>query len=193
MTRRERGPAILVLIGLLTAELILGGCARQTPGARAIVAGGDAGGIPRAQPADEHLIAAALEQASRDPVTDGLQVFVVLRHGHIVFDRYGHGMNADSDAPVDGFVPVLPALAAGVAVNADLFPLPLRTAFEPDRIRDAIENGAHQSYADFLSTQLWRRLNAAPAWIPHSPTYRGGGRGPAPLRYRQPLPEDSKG
>jgi hypothetical protein len=165
MKQQQRWPVTGSLFALWAAGLILVGCARQAPGSRAMVAGGDAGGIPRAQPADEHLDAAALEQVSRDPVARGLLVFVVMRHGHVVFDRYAHGMGADSDAPVDGFAPVLPALLAGVAVSNDLFPFPPRSAFEPNQIRGRIESAAHQPYPDFLSTQLWRPLNAAPAWI----------------------------
>jgi hypothetical protein len=165
MSRHPCWAATVMLLALWVAGLMVGGCARQAPGSRAIVAGGDAGGIARAQPADEHLNAAALDQAGRDPVARGLQVFVVMRHGHIVFDRYAHGVGADTLAPVDGFAPVLPALVTGVAVNDDVLPFPPRSAFEPNHIRDAIESAAHQPYPQFLSAQLWRPLNAAPAWI----------------------------
>jgi hypothetical protein len=158
-------PCDYARMAIVTVLFLIGGCSRQAAGPRAVVTGGDAGGVPRSQPVEEHLDAAALEAASRDPAARGLQAFVVLRHGHIVFDRYGRGVDANSEPPVDGFAPVLLALAAGIAVQDDVFPLPPRSPFDPARIRDALESGSHQSYADYLSLQLWRRLNAASAWI----------------------------
>jgi CubicO group peptidase (beta-lactamase class C family) len=43
--------------------------------------------------------------------------------------------------------------------------MPSLTGFDAPRLRAAIESGTGQSYPDFLSLRLWRRLNAAPAWI----------------------------
>src|SRR5580658_4224181 len=77
--------------------LILAACSRQPKVPQAVVAGGDAGGMPRAEPSDEHLDASALKAAAQDAVTHGLQALVVLRHGHIVYERYGHGVNGSSD------------------------------------------------------------------------------------------------
>jgi len=145
--------------------LIAAACSRQTSVQQVTVAGGDAGGMPRAQPAEEHFEAAALEQVSTDPAASGLQALVVLRHGHIVFDRYGHGVNARSVEDLGDFAKVLLALATGIAVHDDVLPLPARSPFDPVHLRDAIEGGSHQKYADYLSLHLWRRLNAAPARI----------------------------
>jgi hypothetical protein len=60
---------------------------------------------------------------------------------------------------------VLLALAAGIAARDDSLALQSLNGFEPARLRAAIEAGARQSYPDYLSLRLWRRLNAAPAWI----------------------------
>jgi hypothetical protein len=155
----------------LTAVCILfsGACSHPSTSTRVLVLGGDAGGMPRALPAEEHLDAAMLAKAATDPVAAGAQVFVVARHGHIVFEHYDHGVDPDTLEAPDGFAPVLSALASGIAVHDDLFPLPARTDFDAAKLRQSIESGAHQGYADYLSVHLWRRLNAGPAWIDSAP------------------------
>jgi hypothetical protein len=138
----------------------------QTPsGARVLIRGGDAGGLPRALPQEEHLDAVQLERARDDAVTAGLQAFVVMHHDHIVFERYGHGVGADTVIDSGPFAQALLALAVGVAVQSDNLPVPALSGFDPSHLRDAIEAAAHQSYADFLSRRLWSRLNAAPAEV----------------------------
>jgi hypothetical protein len=146
-------------------SLMATACSQRAEGPRAVVTGGDAGGIPRVQPAEEHFDSAALERVSTDATASGLQALIVLRHGYIVFDRYGHGVDAQSMRDLGGFAQVMVALVTGIAVQEDVFPLPARSAFEPTSLRDAIESGAHQAYPDYLSFHLWRRLNASPAWI----------------------------
>jgi hypothetical protein len=148
--------------------LMLTACTRAPKVPQAVVAGGDAGGMPRAQPSDEHLNADALKAASEDPVSSDLQALVVLRHGHIVYERYGHGVNGSSEEDLGDFAQVLVALATGIGAREGL-PLPPLNGFDPAKLRDAIENGAHEPYAQYLSIKLWRRLNAAPAWIAYSP------------------------
>jgi len=150
------------------SSLILAGvasCTHQADSPRALVPGGDAGGIAHAQPSEEHLDAAALDQVATDPAASALQALVVLRHGHLVYERYGHGVDAQSMLDLGDFAQLLTALVTGIAVHDDVFALPARSGFEPGGLRDAIERGSHQGYADYLSTHLWRQLNAAPAWI----------------------------
>jgi hypothetical protein len=156
-------------LGAAALWLILASCSREPKVPQARVQGGDAGGLPRAQPADEHLNDAALKLVGDDAVASGLQLLVVLRHGHIVFERYAHGIDVRSEQDLGGFAQALLALASGIAVHDDVFPLPTRSGFDPVQLRDAIERGSHQSYPDYLSGHLWRRLNAAPAWIAHQP------------------------
>lgn len=144
--------------------LLLSACT-QSAGPRAVVNGGDAGGLARAAPAEEHFDAAALERVTGDPAAAALQALVVMRHEHIVFERYGHGTDAHSVLDLGQFARVLLALATGAAVSDDLFPLSARSEFDATKLRDAIASGARQAYPDYLSIKIWRRINAAPAWI----------------------------
>jgi hypothetical protein len=158
------GAVGVVLLALL-ALLSRGFPSRQHSAVRLLVNGGDAGGMPRVQPSEEHLDAAALDNASHDAAAEGLQALIVLRHGYIVYERYGHGFDADSIIDSGAFARALLALAAGIAAHDDRLPLQSLNEFDPDRLRDAIEAGNGQSYPDYLSLRLWRRLNAGPAWI----------------------------
>ena len=141
----------------------LGG--RNDAGARALVSGGDAGGLARVSPQQAHVDAAALETAARDPAASGLQALIVLRDGYLIYERYGHGFNADSEIDSGGFAQLLLALVSGIAAHDGDLPLQSLYGFDPQRLRAAIESGTRQSYPDYLSQRLWRRLNAAPAWI----------------------------
>jgi CubicO group peptidase (beta-lactamase class C family) len=155
--RREFPATLLIALGVAACS--------HSDGPRVEVGGGDAGGLARAQPVVERFDAAALERASTDPAAQALRAFIVMRHEHIVFERYGHGIDARSVLDLGGFVRALTALAAGIAVHDDLFPLPARSGFDPAQLRASIESGSQQRYADYLSINLWRPLNAAPAWI----------------------------
>jgi len=152
-------------VALLLALLWPGFPGRQGAGARVLVRGGDAGGMPRVPPLEQHLDGVALEDASRDAAAEGLQALIVLRHGYIVYERYGHGYEAGTVIDSGAFAQVLLALAAGIAAHDDRLPLQSLNGFDPVRVRDAIEAGTRQSYPDYLSLRLWRRLNAAAAWI----------------------------
>jgi hypothetical protein len=132
---------------------------------RVLVQGGDGGGLPRAPLSDEHFDGVALGRAVADPAATGLQAFVVMRHGHVVFARYGRDYSADRIIDSGAFARVLVALAAGAAVDDGTLTQRPPAGFDPAQLRAAIERGAHQSYAAYLSRVLWRRLNAAPAWI----------------------------
>jgi hypothetical protein len=158
------GAAAVALL-LALCLLWLGLLHRQVPAARVPVNGGDAGGLPRVLPQQAHIDAGALERASRDAAADGLQALVIVRHGYIVFERYGHGISADSMIDSGGFAQVLLALVTGIAAHDNSLPLLTLNGFDAPRLRSAIEAGTHQSYPDYLSLRLWRRLNAAPAWI----------------------------
>jgi hypothetical protein len=154
-------------IALLAALWLLwhGVAGRPGSGARVAVNGGDAGGLPRVPPLQEHLDATALEDATRDRAADGLQALIVVRHGYVVFERYGHGFNADRVIDSGAFAQALLALTAGIAAHDGSLPVQSLNGFDPSRLCAAIEAGTRQSYPDYLSLRLWRRLNAAPAWI----------------------------
>lgn len=165
---RARAGAFTGLI--VVAAGVAGGLAwhhhqAQQTALRVLVHGGDGGGLPLAPPSDEHFDAAGLERAVHDPAAVGLQALLVMRHGHLVFARYGRGFSADQMIDSGGFARVLVALAAGVAIGDGTLPALAPGHFDPARLRAAIEQGAHQSYATYLSRVIWRRLNAASAWI----------------------------
>jgi hypothetical protein len=155
------------VLALVAAALVLwpGLEARQSRGPRAPVKGGDAGGLPRVPAQQEHLPPAALEAASRDATADELQALIVLRHDYIVYERYGYGVSAETMIDSGGFAQVLAGLATGIAAHDGTLAMQALSGFDPARLRAAIEAGARQSYPEYLSLHLWRRLNAAPAWI----------------------------
>ena len=133
---------------------------------RVPVAGGDAGGLPQAQPADEHLDAAALARAAQDPAAAGLQAFIVMRHGHVVFARYAHGVDADTLIDSGPFARALLGLLTGVAQQQGVLPA---TALRPASIPRACARRSSRARTritpTYLSQRIWSRLNAATAWI----------------------------
>lgn len=157
---------VVALLVLLAAALAWQRHSAQRSAAlRVPVPGGDGGGLPVAPPVDEHFDAAALERAAHDPAAAGLAALLVMRHGHLVLARYGHGLSADSVIDSGPFARALVALMAGVAVQGGALPVASLAGFDPDRLRVAIERATHEPYAQYLSANLWSRLNAAAAWI----------------------------
>ena len=128
------------------------------------VRGGDGGGLPLAQPADEHLDPSGLARIAQDPAAAGLSALLIARHGHLVYSRFAAGTGPDSVVDSGPFAAVLVALATGIAVDERLIrAAPLQ--FQPAQLRKLIESTSGQGYAEFLGQNLWSRLNAAPAWI----------------------------
>jgi hypothetical protein len=156
------GPvAVLWSIGLLA----IASCQDRTASPRVNVAGGDGGGLARASPQQERIDAAALERAAQDPAAQGLQAFVVMRESHIVFERYGGGVTAETVVDGGAFARAVLALTASVAVSdGSLGSIALRN-FDPNALRVALESATGQRYAQYLSQKLWSRLNAQAAWI----------------------------
>jgi hypothetical protein len=134
-------------------------------GPRVVVEGGDAGGLPRSTPESEHFDAQTLARVADDAAAEGLQALVVMHDDHIVFERYAHGTDAKSVVDSGAFAQGLVALLAGTALQEGVLSPQASNGFDANRLRAAIEAGAHQPYATYLSRKLWRRLNAAPAWI----------------------------
>jgi hypothetical protein len=163
-------PAALIgagAVALIAAALLLWPALqdRQGRGPRALVTGGDAGGLPRVPAPQEHLDPAALEAAGRDASAAELEALIVLRHDYIVYERFGHAVSADTVIDSGAFAQALVGLATGIAAHDGSLALQALNGFDPARLRAAIEAGARQSYPEYLSLHLWRRLNAAPAWI----------------------------
>jgi hypothetical protein len=155
------------VLALIAAALVLWPALdqREWRGPRALVNGGDAGGLPRVPAQQEHLDPAALEAASRDATADELQALIVLRHDYIVYERYGHRVTAETMIDSGAFAQALVGLATGIAAHDGSLALQSLSGFDPARLRGAIEAGTRQSYPEYLSLHLWRRLNAAAAWI----------------------------
>jgi hypothetical protein len=155
-------------VPIFSALILLAlGCAQTStpPVPHVMVAGGDAGGLPRALPAEQRIDAAALEHALQDPAASQLAAFVVMRNDYLVFERYGRGLAADSFVDGGHFAEGLIAMAAGAAVQQGALNIDTLTGFDPAALRAAIESGTQQRYEDYLSHRIWSRLNAAPAWI----------------------------
>jgi hypothetical protein len=152
-----------IAIGSAVILLALGCTQSSTP--HVVVAGGDAGGLPRALPAQERIDAAALERALQDPAAAQLAAFVVVRDEYLVFERYGHGLAADSIIDGGHFAEGLVAMAAGVASQQGALNLDTMRGFDPGALRAAIEAGTQQQYESYLSNKIWRPINASQAWV----------------------------
>ena len=155
--------ALLLLAAALIGVWRLSARPPEEP--RVAVGGGDAGGLPRARPEDQHFDAVALERIVQDGAADALQVLVIMRNGEVVFERYGRGITPDTMIDSGPFAEVLVALLGGVAAQEGTLSMPLMHGFEPTALRVAIETGTEQRYELYLSRHLWRPVNAAAAWI----------------------------
>ncbi len=145
----RRLPAVAAATVLLLALLWLGGSRwgwwpMHSGSAMSIepIAGGDGGGLPRATPLEERMDAVALERIAREPAAAGLEALVVLRDGHIVFERYGHGISAGTLVDGGAFARGVLGLVAGIAANDSVAPGTVQQGFAPDALRAAIEAGA---------------------------------------------------
>jgi hypothetical protein len=152
------------IVASCSAMLLALGCTR-TSVPHVDVTGGDAGGLPRALPADEHIDAVALEHALQDPAAARLAAFVVMRDEYLVFEHYGRGFGADSIIDGGHFAEGLIAMAAGAATQQGALSAEAMRGFDPGALREAIESGTQQRYETYLSRKVWSPINAAPAWI----------------------------
>jgi hypothetical protein len=166
----KRGYVIGLALGalLLVAGLALWrslGAGGADP-ARAPVIGGDAGGLAHAEPASEQLDASDLAQAASAAAAEpGFQALIVMRHEHVVLERYGHGTAADTVIDSGAMAQGVLGLLAGIATRDDFLPRTGLNGFRAGPLRAAIEAAARTSYPDYLGRKLWRPVNAAPAWI----------------------------
>jgi hypothetical protein len=157
--------ALLILAGLGLAVWRAHGRSGAGP-ARVPVAGGDAGGIAHAELASEHFDAAPLAQAATAAAAEaGFQALIVMRHEHIVFERYAHGTAADTVIDSGAFAEGVLGVLAGIAARDDFLPRNALNGFRAERLRSAIEMASRTPYAVYLGRKLWRPVNAAPAWI----------------------------
>jgi len=128
------------------------------------VPGGDAGGLPRATPESEGLDAVAVQRAVDYARNNGAQALLLTRHGHLLVEHYGAGMDAHSGVDGGAFAELLAALATGVAVR-DYGMSDPQGAPGSDALAAGVVAASHLSYPQFLSRNLWQPMNAAPARI----------------------------
>jgi hypothetical protein len=134
--------------------------------AQAQVVGGDAGGLAHAEPASEHLDTALLAQAAAAAAAEpGFQALIVMRHEHIVFERYALGTGPDTVIDSGALAEGVLGLLVGIAARDDFLPRTVVSGFRAERLRAAIETATRTPYAVYLGRKIWRPLNAASAWI----------------------------
>lgn len=139
------------------------------PAGSELIAGGDGGGLPRATLLEEHIDPAGVDRAVEDAADAQLRAVVILRDGHVVYERYGQTVTGNSVVDGGGFARTLLAVLAGIATGEGIVTVPPTAGFDPAALRAAIESGSHQGYAAYLSHRLWSRLNAGAAWVDHAP------------------------
>jgi CubicO group peptidase (beta-lactamase class C family) len=81
-----------------------------------LIEGGNGPAPPRVAPDQEKLSRDALEQAAQFAAEQDSTALIVGRHGHIVFERYWDGANADTVMDAGPFNATLTALAFGAAM-----------------------------------------------------------------------------
>lgn len=163
----KRGPlfaaVLIVLLFAAAGWLVL----RQSSSAQRpvewLVQGGDGGGLPRATASEENFVPAALDEVVTRAMQDGAMAFLVLRHGHLVAESYASGHDQETRADAGAFAATLVAMSIGVARNEGLMRAAMLQDFEPERLAAALASEADLSYEEYLSTRLWRPLNAGNA------------------------------
>jgi hypothetical protein len=138
-----------------------------------LVTGGDGGGLPRASPELEGFAVAALQAAGANTFAQGTSALLILRHGHLVFERYAHG--ADASTVVEGgeMARAVLIVAAGIAVAQHGMIMP-GAPIDSGHLAEAISVASGKSYPAFLSRHVWQPLHAAPAfWTPGGLSARG--------------------
>ena len=169
----RRGPC--PVLAALVLALLASGCApspeaaRTPPAGARVVAGGDGGGLARAEPDSEQIDAAPLDSAWQSARQQGARALLVMRHGHLVFERYRS--SADASARIDGgaMSATVLALLAGIAQGERSDPLTEGTAVDAPALQAAVQRAAQGPFEAYLSRQLWRPLDADTAWYMPAP------------------------
>ena len=128
-----------------------------------VIAGGDGGGLPRAEPSTEGFDALALQAAATLADAQHASVLLVMRHGHLVFERYAGGVDAGTLVDGGELAHTLLMLAAGVAVAQNGMVMPASPPYDAGHLAAAIAAASGLSFPLFLSRNVWQPLNAAPA------------------------------
>ena len=162
-----RRPIAWALLAALAVLIAAGAWQRHTrqgiERGAVLIAGGDAGGLPRAEAGIEGFDARALQTVLETARAQQAGALLITRHGHLVVESYSNG--ASSDTLIDGgeFSDTLLMLAVGVAVSQNGQGVPATVGTDPNQLTAIIVKASGLGYAQFLSRNLWQPLNAAPA------------------------------
>jgi len=164
MRRRSAWATLAVGVAILAAA---GAWHRHTMHApergAVLIAGGDAGGLPRADPGPEGFDARALHAAVEMARAQQAGALLITRHGHLVVESYGGSLDADTLIDGGEFSRTLLMLAVGVAVAQDGPPAVAVPSGDPAQLTSLIFKASGLGYPRFVSRNLWQPLNAAPA------------------------------
>ena len=128
-----------------------------------LVAGGDGGGLPRASPEEEGFAGSALQAAANNAFAQGTSALLLMRHGHLVFERYADGAGAGTAVEGGEMSRALLVVAAGIAVAQHGMIMPARP-FDAASLAAAIAAASGSTYPAFLSRHVWQPLHAAPGY-----------------------------
>jgi len=164
---RRAAPWLLLPVALLAA---LGGwrwySQRAMESSGVAIAGGDGGGLPRAEASQEGFDERALRAAWTYADAQGAHALLVMRHGHLVLEQYARGAHADTLVGGSELDHALLMLAAGVAVQRYGMTMAVGERCDEACLMQAIAAASGRPYPAFLSREVWQPLNAAPArWL----------------------------
>jgi hypothetical protein len=163
MTRQAR----LWLFAFIALGVLAGVWRWRTPPATAagsvVIAGGDGGGLPRASPQLEGFDATALQTAATSAFKQGVSALLIMRHGHLVYERYSAEADASAVVEGGGLANGLLIVAAGIAVSEHGMVMP-PPPIDAGRLAAAIAAASGRTYPSFLSRHIWQPLHAAPAY-----------------------------
>jgi hypothetical protein len=134
---------------------------------RALVAGRADPPPPRLSPDEAGIEIGALEEAAEYAARARSQALLVMRNGHLVYERYWDGTGFDTGIDADSFAQPLAALLVGSALADRAIPYPdasVRSA-DAQALGALLERGTGKRYAEYLSEKLWKPLGAADAQV----------------------------
>ncbi len=163
MTRQLR----LWLVALIALAVLAGVWRWRTPQVAAVegvvIAGGDGGGLPRSAPQLEGFDVSALQAVATNAFKQDVSALLILRHGHLVYERYGADVTASVPVAGGELANGLLIVAAGIAVAEHGMVMP-PAPIDGGRLAAAIAAASGRTYPSFLSRHIWQPLHAAPAY-----------------------------